>query len=382
MTLKQQPLRVLHLHGDLVAGGGQTLSREWLRASDRSEIDPYAVVLNPPVTLQVSFEQAGIKVSRIFGSRPLQIFQLVKYIRQNKIDIIHTQSEQDRKIGHWAALLTRKPVIAHLHSEWVYFEKPSQDKTGILSKIRAHAVFVLRKISERSVVHFVATSDLVADAFRPYTKKPITTVEPGVAVTSLTKEQRKKYREALRIKPDEFVIVNLSRLDPVKNLEDFIETIALLAPQINVRGLVAGEGPLRDKLQQLVSEKGLYREVQILNALDDPLDLVGAADVFLATSTYESFGISVLEALSAGTPVVGYNLGVYQRYNGAVRSTEVGNVEGLAEICMQLAVDTSEQETAREKAIEAAHKYNIIKGTKVLIELDHKYVPVNKEGRI
>lgn len=374
---QHKPIRVLHVHGDLVAGGGQTLSREWLRASDRSVIDPYVVVLSEPTTLQESFEKAGIPVTRIFGSRLMQIFKLAKFIRANGIDVVHTQSEPDRKIGHWASLITRRPVIAHLHSEWVYFAKPSEEEK-LIKRIRANAAFLIRRISEKSVVQLVATSDLVKDAFSNFTEKPIITVEPGVAVSLLTSDQREKYREALKVVDDELVIVNLSRLDAVKNLEDFILAVSKLSKEVKVRAFIAGEGPLREKLSNLISEKGLYREVELLRALDDPIELLGAADIFLATSTYESFGISVLEALSAGIPVVAYDLDVYGRYDGAVSCVEVGNVEGLVAECLRFANNPSEIESRRKLASQAAEKYSINVGTQALVEIDQMYASKNK----
>ncbi len=373
----REPVRILHLHGDLIAGGGQTLSREWLRASDRSRIDPYVVVLAEPVTLQPSFEKAGISVTQIFGSRISQILRLARYIRAHRIDVVHSQSEPDRKVGHWAAFLTRRPVVAHLHSEWVYFAKPSP-ATSFVGRVRSRIAFLLRRISERSVVQFVATSDIVADAFAPYTSKPLITVEPGVAVSALNAEQRDKYRDALGIHSDELVIVNLSRLDPVKNLEDFISTVAILAHKYKVRGLIAGQGPLRDDLKRSIQTKGLYREMQLLDPLDDPVELLGAADIFLATSTYESFGISVLEALSVGIPVVGYKLDVYSRYNGACRTVELHDVQALAHECSLLADSEEERVLGHKQATNAALKYSIISGTNTLIEIDEKYAARNK----
>ena len=378
MNRQHKPIRVLHVHGDLVAGGGQTLSRECLRAADRSEIDPFAVVLNEPITLRESFEKAGISVTYMPGSKISQIFKLAKYIRENNIDVVHTQSEEDRKVGHWAALIAKKPVVAHLHSEWVYFAKPSEAK-GLVNKLRAFLVFTQRKISERSVVHFVATSELVKKAFAPHTKRPITTVEPGVAISELTAEQKVKYREALNISDDEFVIVNLSRLDSAKNLSDFVKTVSVLAKTQKVRSYIAGEGPLRDEISREIASAGLFREVELLHALDNPLDILGAADVFLATSEYESFGISVLEALSVGLPVVGYDLEVYDRYNGAVRAVPLGDVDGLTKECLALANSDTRKAQMRQQALKAAEKYCISNGTKILTGIDKMYV-TNKSG--
>lgn len=368
----REPVRVLHLHGDLVAGGGQTLSREWLRVSDRTCIDPHVVVLAEPVTLQDSFAKAGVSVTRIFGPRLVQVFHLIRYIRSHDIDVIHTQSEPDRKVGHWAALLTGRPVIAHLHSEWVYFAEPSPSNS-LIGKLRSHVAFWFRKISEKSVVQFVATSHSVEQAFSQHTHKPIITVEPGVSLSVPTLEQREKYRDALGLEDDEIAIVSLSRLDEGKNLKDFILTVEMLAQTYKVRGFIAGQGPFRDDLQRLIQTRGLYREVQLMLPLDNPIELLGGADIFLAPSKQESFGISVLEALSAGVPVVGYDLDVYDRYEESCRTVPIGDVHGLVAECSYFIENPEEHVLAQKKATEISCKYNISDGAQTLMNLDEQY---------
>ncbi|MFN8015301.1 MAG: glycosyltransferase family 4 protein [Acidimicrobiia bacterium] len=364
-----KPLRVLHIHGDLIAGGGQTLSREWLRASDKSVIDPYVVVLSAPLTLKESFISAGVKVKVISGNRILQIIKTAYFIVQNHIDIVHTQSEPDRKVGHWAALLTRRKVIAHLHSEWVYFAKPNPSN-NLISKLRSWVTYAIRKISERSVVKFIATSDLVKNEFQKYTTKPIETIEPGIAIIDVTDSIKKKYRDLLGCSDNETVIVNLSRIDPVKNLSDFVKVFSKLHDKNQVKGFIAGEGSLRSEIENEISSLTLNEDLQLLNALDDPMQLLGAADIFLATSTYESFGISVLEALGAGLVVIGYDLDVYSRYGDAVIRVPLGDNEALVRECQRVINDKSFYEKQKQLGIQAACNYDIALGAKRLSEID------------
>lgn len=366
-----RPLRVLHVHGDLIAGGGQTLSREWLTAVDRTLIDPCVVVLSNPVTLEDSFERNQIPVTKIFGNRLTQIINLARFIRINNIDVVHTQSEPDRKVGHVAALITRRPVIAHLHSEWVYF-KP-QKRNGLLSTLKGMFTLYLRKLSDRAVVHFVATSDFVKDSFAPHTKIPVTAIEPGVQIIKFDADFKSKARKNLGIPEGTAFIVNTSRLSSAKNIEDFIEVLKRLSQEMDVVGHVYGEGEEAENLNNKISELGVEDIVKILPPISDLSEVYAAADIYLATSIDESFGISVLESLACGLPVVAYDLVPYRRYADSYIAVEVKDIDGLTKSCIRVLSDETLKTKLVEKGILAAREYDIQNGTRKLSELDRKY---------
>lgn len=367
----QRPIRVLHVHGDLIAGGGQTLSRGWLSSTDRTEIESSVVVLSEPTTLQESFEKNLIPVTQIFGARPMQIINLARYIRINKIDVVHTQSEPDRKVGHWAALLTHRPVVAHLHSKWVYF-KPQQ-KRGMASKLKSTVMLGLRRISEHAVSHFIATSNEVKQEFALHTKKPITTIEPGVTTNVLEATTKEELKRELGVPASTTLIVNTSRLDELKNLEDFIDVIARLKKQFDVVGYIFGEGERTDALSRKIADLNLQDNVKIFSPISDLKEIYAAADIYLATSLSESFGMSVLEAMTTGLPVVAYDLAAYRRYGNSYIKVEVKNVGDLAKGCIEMMENKSHRSSLIASGIEAACQYDIKIGAKKLSEIDRKY---------
>ena len=312
--MNQHRIRVLHVHGDLIAGGGQVLSREWLASIDRSRFEPFVVVLNQPTTLKSSFEDNEIRVTEIFGNRIAQIIKLAKYIRKNKIDIVHTQSEPDRKVGHWAALITRRPVVAHAHSAWVYFA--GENQANVIKQLRSSIMLKARKISERSVVAFIATSQVVADSFSQLTSKPITVVEPGVSIRNAvySADEKLQAKNKMGLEKNQRLIVNASRLDDLKNLDDFILAIAKMR----------------------------------------------------ATSLSESFGMSVLESLSQGLPVVAYDLEAYERYGDGICRVSLNDVDALVSQSIKILNSSNYANEIVEKGIQACKDFDITVGTKKL----------------
>lgn len=98
------------------------------------------------------------------------------------------------------------------------------------------------------------------------------------------------------------------RLIPEKNADLLVRAIATLREQnSDVRCTILGEGPERERVEQLVAEKGLEENVttrDFLEEYEEVLGLMKAADVFALPSEREGFGITALEAMACGTPVV------------------------------------------------------------------------------
>ena len=364
-----EKIKVLHVHGDLVAGGGQVLSREWLSGLDKTGFESRVVVLNNPLTLKKSFEEKAIPVDVISGNRIQQILKLVKYIRVHKFDVVHTQSEPDRKVGHWAALLTRKPVVASLHSQWVYFSPVVQ--MSIFRKIKFQISLLLRKISEKSVVSFVATSNAVKSEYSKYTSKDIYVVEPGIQVIDehLNREDRESIRERLGIKPNQKLIVNASRLDSLKNLDDFVLAVAKLKREHDVVGHIYGEGERALLINKLIYDLDCGDFIKVLSPVIDLGEILNASDIYLAPSLSESFGMSIVEAMSRAVPVVAYDLPAYEKFSNSISLIKKGDVDSLVLETSKLLLDNSEYNHLAGKGIETSKKYDIKIGIRQVQEI-------------
>lgn len=98
------------------------------------------------------------------------------------------------------------------------------------------------------------------------------------------------------------------RFIPEKNPDVLVRAIAHLRDDHpDVRCVLVGDGPEHSAVESLVAQLGLERHVSLPGVIEDHDDLLGlmkAADVFALPSQREGFGITVLEALACGTPVV------------------------------------------------------------------------------
>jgi len=97
------------------------------------------------------------------------------------------------------------------------------------------------------------------------------------------------------------LLLGLGRLHAVKGFDVLLRAVALL-PEAHV--VIAGEGPERGALERLIAELGIGGRAQLLGWRDDSGALLQAADLFVSSSRHEPLGNMVLEAFSAGTPVL------------------------------------------------------------------------------
>jgi N-acetyl-alpha-D-glucosaminyl L-malate synthase BshA len=133
--------------------------------------------------------------------------------------------------------------------------------------------------------------------------------------------------------PEERILVHISNFRPVKRVFDVVRILDRVTREAPAVLLMVGEGPERSSAQALARRLGVQNRVRFLGTQESVEEIVGMADVFLLPSELESFGLSALEAMACGVPVVGSDSGGLPE---VVQHTEtgfllpVGDVEGMA----------------------------------------------------
>ena len=113
-----------------------------------------------------------------------------------------------------------------------------------------------------------------------------------------------------RLRPaGEQLVVHISNLRPVKQVDAVVNIFARIRKRVRSRLAIVGEGPDRGKAEELVQALGLSADVEMIGETQDVIGLLSEADVFLLPSLQESFGLSALEAMACGVPVVASRVG-------------------------------------------------------------------------
>jgi glycosyltransferase involved in cell wall biosynthesis len=117
-------------------------------------------------------------------------------------------------------------------------------------------------------------------------------------------------RSSLGIASDDVVVGTVGRLAPLKGLEVLVEAAAGVVAQVpRAKLMFIGDGPLRQRLEHLASERGLQRRVVFTGARDDVPRLLSLLEVFVLPSLAEGQPMALLEAMSAAKAVVATRVG-------------------------------------------------------------------------
>jgi N-acetyl-alpha-D-glucosaminyl L-malate synthase BshA len=140
----------------------------------------------------------------------------------------------------------------------------------------------------------------------------------------------------------EKVLLHISNFRPVKRISDVVRVFERVQRELPAVLLMVGDGPERSSAQALARRLGVEGRVRFLGRHDAVEEIVGVADLFLLPSELESFGLSALEAMACGVPVIGSDAGGLPEVveNGETGYLlAVGDVDGMAARCLELLKD-------------------------------------------
>ncbi len=252
-------------------------------------------------TLDPITQWCGNVDSSLRSFSPLALFNLVRFIRRNRVDVIHSHNPAVLAYGLAAGLLTR---TSHVHS---VHGRGTQGETGRSLKSR------LRRMACRLGVRFTAVS---RDCIHRLT------VVDGLPVAKLylvtngidtmrwlppEPDARRRSRRRYRWNDDHLVIGTVGRLSKAKNYPMLIDSFRTMIKRRNMdqaRLLLVGDGSERQALEHQVSRADLGDKVVFTGERRDVIPELHAMDLFCLSSDTEGTPMTLLEAGACGLPAV------------------------------------------------------------------------------
>ncbi len=152
-------------------------------------------------------------------------------------------------------------------------------------------------------------------------------------------------RREIGVRPDDLVVIQVARLDYLKDHVTAVETHKhVLARRPDAKLVLVGEGPERPKIEEAIRARGMEPSVLLMGLRKDIPRLVRASDVFLLTSISEGIPLTLIEAMAARKPVVSTRVGgvgevVDEGKTGLLAPS--GDAEALAGHILSLADNSS-----------------------------------------
>lgn len=199
-----------------------------------------------------------------------------------------------------------------------------------------------RKLAARWFDAVIVPSEAKLKEWREFTRFSRNVVAIPNIVPLLTRRDKAVSRGSLGLPQDADMALFCSRLDEEKDPFTFVKAIKMAARERpKLLGLMAGSGDLARQTADLACQ--VEAPVKLLGYRDDLESIYSAADVFVQTSLYESFCITLLQAAEMGLPCAASSLPVFKDFYGEMQSFRwfaPGDAEGCAKaICDQLTCD-------------------------------------------
>ncbi len=155
----------------------------------------------------------------------------------------------------------------------------------------------------------------------------------------------------------EKILVHTSNFRQVKRVPDTIRILKEVQKKIPARLVLVGDGPERSESERLARELGVQKDVMFLGKQDGLAEILSSADLFLMPSQSESFGLSALEAMACGIPVISSSVGGLPelvRHNETGFIAEIGDIERMAKYAIELLKNEKKYKFFSENCLDLA----------------------------
>jgi glycosyltransferase involved in cell wall biosynthesis len=151
----------------------------------------------------------------------------------------------------------------------------------------------------------------------------------------------------------------IGHLAPIKGQEDFIRAAAVVCSRRDdVEFIIAGEdksrgGEHRRSLEKLIDKLNLTKRVRVIGWVEDVARLLPTFDLFVSPSRSEPFGLSIVEAMASGVPVIAsMSEGAREIIddNQTGRLVPIGDVDALAKVICELLFDPAQRRSLSANA--------------------------------
>ena len=303
-TLKRiKMIKICYIIGQLTMGGAEKQLFQLVRSIDKKKFQPVVISLSEDGFWAEEIRKIGIQVMEIRRHKSKEfnrLIKLIKFLRKEKPDIVHTYLFSANTYGRIAAILAKIPVII-----------ASERNAGEMGKDKNRYMIYIDKIlslfSDGIICNSLHCSNNLITKYS-FDVKKVFIVHNGINGNDYLGESR--CSSSTKSLPK--VIGTIGGLNQKKNHKLFLsiaKAVLDMSENKNIKFLVIGDGPLKKELETHSKHLGIGDNVIFTGERTDIPELLHSMDIFVMTSSYEGLSNTIMEAMSAGLPVIATNVG-------------------------------------------------------------------------
>ena len=252
----------------------------------------------------------SIKIKRNFSpiSNLKSLWQIYKFIKKEKFDIVHVHTPIAAFIGRIAAKLAHTPIIIYTAHGFYFHEN--------MSFLQKKLYIGLEKFCGRYFTDMLFTQSyedkITAINEKIISKDKVVWISNGVNIEKFNIPPDKNLKYSLGFKDTDKIIGFTGRLTKEKGIEELIIAIKKVIKTIpQAKLLVIGDTLTSDKEgfnKNLIQENNLENKIFFTGFYEDVFRLLSIINIFVLPSYREGMPKSILEAMAAGKPVIATNI--------------------------------------------------------------------------
>lgn len=316
-------------------------------------------LLNP----NVHYHEVNVPEYPLFHYQPYELAlssKLVDMVKLYKIEVLHVHYAIPHAYAGYMAKQMLKdegidiPMVTTLHGTDITlvgnhpFYKPA----------------VTFSINKSDFVTSVSQS-LKDDTLKLFNiKNEIQVIPNFIELDKIKKEDKSPCQRSVMANDEERIITHISNFRKVKRIPDIIAIFNKIQKEIPAKLMMVGEGPEKEKAEQLCRELGIQDKVIFFGNSNEIDTILCQTDLFLLPSKTESFGLVALEAMACGVPVISSNAGGLPEVNKDDFSgylSEVGDVDGMANNALKILKNQTDLDQFKKNALINAKQFDIKK---------------------
>ena len=344
-------------------GGSGVVATELGLALARKGHQVHFITYSYPVRLDflemnIHFHEVHVEEYPLFHYQPYELAlssKMAYVVKTYNIDILHVHYAIPHAYAGYMAkqMLKREgievPMITTLHGTDI----------TLVGNHPTYKEAVTFSINESDVVTSVSES-LKRDTLRLFNVDKDIKVIPNFIGLQKT-ERVSPCKRSVMASADELIVTHISNFRKVKRVDDVVRVFYGIQQQLPVKLIMVGDGPEREIADQLCKDLGIKKKVLFLGNTSDIDRILCFTDLFLLPSESESFGLSALEAMAAGVPVVSSNAGGLSEVNEEGVSgylCPIGDVQTMAEKAIYILSDKDRLAQFKQNARKVAARFD------------------------
>jgi glycosyltransferase involved in cell wall biosynthesis len=284
-------------------------------------------------------------------------------VKRQKTDLFHIIDHSNAHVAYWLTNLG-KPIVVTCHDlvQFIYPELLREQARFPAFSTAMLNYSVRGMLNANRVVTVSSNTATDVEKILGIKRQKIVVVPNGTEkhFHPIPKESVKHLRQKYTTDPNEICLLNIGSSHHRKNLLTVLKVVHILMQQgVSIRLWKAGDDFTAEQ-KVFIQKYGLEQKVTYLGKPNQDLLLqtYNAADILIAPSLYEGFGLTVLEAMACGTPVITSNVSSLPEVAGdAAILVDPADVKAMSEAVLQLCNDSALHNKLTEKGLIRSHSF-------------------------